>query len=221
MSFRRTRLTCIHLLIVLAMAALPAHSPAQSSSSSKPAKKSSSGKTSPLDSGSVSNGVYRNPGFGFSCKIPPGWVLRTEEMNEGASGEGRVGAGTVLLAAFSRPPLARGEDVNSSIVIAAESVSSYPGLKEPVQYLGVLEEFPKSQGFTADAEPEEIAIDAKTLVREDFHKDVGSRVMQQAMLAMLARGYAVSFTFIGGTEDEVEELIDGLSFSGGAKTGVR
>ena len=123
----------------------------------------------------------------------------------------------MLLAAFSRPPLARGEDVNSSIVIAAESASAYPGLKEAVQYLGVLEEVPKSQGFTADGEPAEIAIDAKTLVREDFHKDVGSRVMQQAMLAMLARGYAISFTFIGGSEDEVEELVEGLSFAGVAK----
>ncbi len=152
MGFRVTPRTFTHLLIVVAMAALLARAPAQtsSSSSSKPAKKSPSGKTSPLDSGSVSNGVYRNPGFGFSCKIPEGWVLRTEEMNEGATGEGRKGAGTVLLAAFSRPPLARGEDVNSSIVIAAESAASYPGLKEAVQYLAVLEEFPKSQGFTVD-----------------------------------------------------------------------
>ncbi len=41
--------------------------------------------------------------------------------------------------------------------------------------------------------------------------------MQQAMLAMLARGYAVSFTFIGGSEDEVEELVEGLSFAGARK----
>lgn len=143
--------------------------------------------------------------------------MRTEEMNEGATGEGRVGAGTVLLATFSRPPLVRGEDVNSSIVIAAESAAAYPGLKEPVQYLALLEEFPKSQGFTVDVEPEEIAIDAKTLVREDFEKDVGSRVMHQTILALLARDYALSFTFLGGTEDEVDELINGLSFSGTPK----
>lgn len=147
-------------------------------------------------------------------------MLRTEEMNEGAKEEGRGGAGTVLLATFSRPPLARGEDVNSSIVIAAESAAAYPGLKEPVQYLAVLEEFPKSRGFTVNVEPEEIAIDAKTLVREDFEKDVGTRVMRQSMLVMLARGYAVSFTFLGGTEDEVEELIEGLSFKGSAKAGA-
>jgi hypothetical protein len=36
--------------------------------------------------------------------------------------------------------------------------------------------------------------------------------MRQSTLVVLARGYVVSFTFIGGTEDEVEELIDGLGF---------
>jgi hypothetical protein len=33
---------------------------------------------------------------------------------------------------------------------------------------------------------------------------------------VLARGYAISFTFIGGTEDEVEELVAGLSFGAAA-----
>jgi hypothetical protein len=33
-------------------------------------------------------------------------------------------------------------------------------------------------------------------------------------LAFLSHGYAVSVTIIGGTEDEVEELIDGISFTG-------
>ena len=220
MAFRNARFR-VDFLIVLATIALPARTPAQicsSSSPSKSAKKSAASKPSPLASGSVNNGIYRNPAFGFSCKIPEGWVLRTEEMNEAATREGHPGAGTVLLATFSRPPLARGEDVNSSIVIAAESVAAYPGLKEPVQYLAVLEEFPKSQGFTVDTEPEEIAIDAKTLVREDFEKDVGARVMHQSTLAMLARGYAVSFTFIGGTDDEVEELTQNLTFAASTKS---
>ena len=66
-------------------------------------------------------------------------------------------------------------------------------------------------------EPYGFAIGAKTLVRGDFQKDVASRVMRQSTLVILARGYAVSFTFIGGTEDEVEELIAGLSFAASAK----
>jgi hypothetical protein len=119
------------------------------------------------------------------------------------------------LAAFSRPPDARGEDVNASIVIAAEKVETYPGLKEAAQYFGPLTEIAKAQGFIVDAEPYEIQMGTKVLARGDFHKDVGTRVMRQSTLALLAQGYAVSITVIGGTEDEVEELVDGVAFGAG------
>ena len=195
--------------------------------------------------------MYHNPEFGFWCKIPAGWVLRTVEMNEreeegpaeasqtpttpanpgSPKGEdnrpavdrtaegGCPHTGCVLLAAFSRPPLASGEDINSSIVIAAESVVSYPGLTEAAHYFEPLTEVAKAQGFKVVEEPYEFTVGTKTLIRSDFQKDVASRMMRQSTLAMLARGYAVSFTFIGGTEDEVEELIAGLGFGvGGGKT---
>jgi len=164
----------------------------------------------------VSNGVYRNPAFGFACKIPAAWVLRTDEMNARRGEEATADAGQagrVLLAAFSRPPEARAEDVNSSILIAAESVAAYPGLKDAAQYFGPVTEIAKARGFAVVEEPYEFAIGAKTVVRGDFQKDVGARVMRQSTLVVLARGYAVSFTFIGGTEDEVEELVQGLSFA--------
>jgi hypothetical protein len=78
-------------------------------------------------------------------------------------------------------------------------------------------EVAKAQGFVVEEEPYELAIGARTLVRGDFQKNVGTRVMRQSTLAVLARGYVVSFTFIGGTEDEVEELIEGLSFGARVK----
>jgi hypothetical protein len=72
----------------------------------------------------------------------------------------------------------------------------------------------KAQGFIVDEEPYEFAIGEKNLVRGDFHKDAGTRVMRQSTLVFLARGNAVSITVIGGTEEEVEELIGGISFAG-------
>jgi hypothetical protein len=224
MSFRRIfrRYLCNWVVILLALPALWAQSPPQSSSSSsssKPVRKSPASTNSPLDLGAVSNSVYRNPTFGFTCKIPAAWVLRTDEMNardddnanaDKAAWAGK--AGRVLLAAFSRPPEARAEDINSSILIAAESAAAYPGLKDAAQYFGPVSEVAKAQGFEVVEEPYEFAIGTKKMVRGDFQKDVGSRVMRQSTLVMLARGYAVSFTFIGGTEDEVEELVGGLSF---------
>jgi hypothetical protein len=237
MSFRR--IVCGALLICLAVAlAKPAvraqasaqAPPSSSSSSPKPARKTAS--ASPLDSGTVSSGIYRNPAFGFTCKIPPAWVLRTEEMNARDDDDAKIDAGKidagkkstdagrtgrVLLAAFSRPPAAHGEDINASILIAAESAAAYPGLKDAAQYFGPVTEVAKAQGFEVDEEPYEFVLGTKTVVRGDFEKDVGTRVMQQSTLVVLARGYAVSFTFIGGTEDEVEELVQGLSFAANGK----
>jgi hypothetical protein len=207
-----------------------AQAPGESSSSRN--RRNSSARVVPdIGDGTVANGVYRNQALGLSCKIPAGWVLRTEEMNsredsESEADQGKpaspqgaqrstVDGGRVLLAAFSRPPDARGEDVNSSIVIAAEPVATYPGLKEAAQYFGPLTDVAKAQGFAVDEEPYEMKIGSKVVVRGDFHKDVGTRVMRQSTLAFLAQGYAVSITVIGGTEEEVEELVQGVSFGVG------
>ena len=205
--------SCLALLVG---SPLRAQAPAQpsslssstSSASSKQARKAASGADSPLDSGTVSAGGYRNAAFGLTCKIPAGWVLRTDEMNarddEGAKADaGKTAtdagrAGRVLLAAFSRPPDARAEDVNGLILIAAESTAAYPGLKEAAQYFGPVTEVAEAQGFEIEEEPYEFAVGTKKVVRGDFQKDVGTRVMRQSTLVMLARGYVVSFTFIGG-----------------------
>lgn len=210
------------LLPVFPGAQQAAHGQSTSSStSSSSARRAPKPAAARGDAGSVSNGVYRNQSFGFACKIPAGWVLRTEEMNaqedEHAKlvGDRSTAAGKtarVLLAAFSRPPQARGEDVNASILIAAESAEAYPGLKEAAQYFEPVTAVAQAQGFEVINEPYEFVLGPKTVARSDFQKDVGTRVMWQSTLVVLVRGYAVSFTFIGGTEDEVEELVEGLRF---------
>ena len=219
-------LSClVHLCLAAILGISIAARVSAQSSSSKHTKGSSSTGTTAVTDGAVSSGVYRNKALGLACKIPEGWVLRTEEMNsqdqakdeEKPATQGpqrNTGDQHVLLAAFSRPPEARGEDVNSSILIAAESVEAYPGLKDAAQYFGPLTEVAKAQGFAVDEEPYEYSVGAKKMVRGDFHKDVGTRVMRQSTLAFLSHGYAVSITIIGGSDDELEELIDGISFGG-------
>jgi hypothetical protein len=228
-------------LCVFSFCAMAGAQDSGQSSSSKHTKSSTARLVPEIDGGTVVNGVYRNRALALTCKIPAGWVLRTEEMNARdekgetedtapdktphfSQNQGEVGhpqpsqqdkrAGKVLLAAYSRPPDAKGEEVNASIMIAAESVENYPGMKEAAQYFYPLTEVAKAQGFEPDEDPYAMAQGSKTLVRGDFHKDVGSRVMHQSTLVFLARGYAVSITVIGGTDDEVEDLVDGVSFSG-------
>jgi len=228
MELRRRFFRAVVVLLGFSLTAR-AQTPSSSSSSNsaKHIKKPAALAAPALDAGAVTNGVYRNKSLALSCKIPESWVMRTDEMNDREEEEEQEGkadsvqsppaassAGAkVLLAAFSRPPDARAEDVNSSILIAAESVANYPGLKDAAQYFGPLTEVAQAQGLTMDEDPYDTAVGTKTLVRGDFHKDIGSRVMHQSTLTMLSHGYAISITIIAGTEDEVEELIDGLTFS--------
>jgi hypothetical protein len=221
----RSFVTCAFVLAVLWLQGQAAPQ-SSSSSSSHPAKHSQSLSNASPDPGSVSNNLYRNKTFGFTCRIPDGWVLRTDEMNvkdednntDSADQNAASSSGAkVLLAAFSRPPAAKGEEVNSSILIAAESAAAYPGMKEAAQYFYPLTEVAKAQGFLPDEDPYDVAIGTKTLTRGDFHKDVGTRVMRQSTLALLSHGYAISITVIAGTDDDVEDLIDGLTFAPPAK----
>jgi hypothetical protein len=148
----------------------------------------------------------------------------------GAKAGGKVGAGSagaksgdrsgnqgeVLLAVFERPPEAPGETVNSGVVIASESAASYPGLKQAVDYLGPLTELTTAQGFKSDGDPSIAEVDGRSLVRADFTKALTDKLaMHQSTLVLLAKGKIVSFTFIAGSEDEVDELMDGLHFVAG------
>ncbi len=53
-----------------------------------------------------------------------------------------------------------------------------------------------------------------TFVRADFIKPTDDKLtMRQCTLVLLAKSQIVSFTFIAGSEDELDDLMDGLHFS--------
>jgi hypothetical protein len=187
--------------------ALGQQAPARESSSSRSKLKSAVQAASP-DAGTVADGVYRNRFFGFAYKLPYGWVDRTDRMQD----DSEPGKSQVLLAAFEHPPEASTESINSAAVIATESVDSYPGIKSASQYFGPLTELTTSKGFKVVNEPHETSIGAKTLVRADFQRNIGSLTMYQSSLAILAKGYIVSFNFIADSDEQVEKLVSNLTF---------
>jgi hypothetical protein len=214
MDFRLYRaqysIAILTLLLSPPLATSQASNPARQSSS-KSSIKSAPAKTSAPDLGTITDSTYRNTFFGFSYKIPFGWVERTEDMRD----DGDPGKSMVLLAVFERPPEATGNTVNSAVVIAAEIVSSYPGLRTAADYFGPLTEVTLSKGFKVVNEPFDFSGGANRLVRGDFSKEVGTLTMHQSSVVMLKKNYVVSFTVIGGSEDEVDELLEKLSFSQG------
>ncbi|HSZ61046.1 MAG TPA: hypothetical protein VK828_04580 [Terriglobales bacterium] len=163
--------------------------------------------------------TYRNSTYGFRYQVPFGWVERSKQMQEG-NGDSK---GEVLLAVFERPPEATGDSINSAIVIASESAAFYPGLKKAEDYLGPLTELATSNGFHTEGDPSVVTVDGRELVRADFTKQIGAKksdseasngqlTMRQATLVLLARRQIVSFTFIAGSEDELDKLVDNLHF---------
>jgi hypothetical protein len=49
-------------------------------------------------------------------------------------------------------------------------------------------------------------------VRGDFTRTTGKLTMHQSSLEILDKGYALTFTFIASTEEDIEPLIDNLTF---------
>jgi hypothetical protein len=174
------------------------------------AKKSPAAEATP----SLSRGLYHNPSFGFVYKVPFGWVDRTAEMRQGDAGQNATdpAKAEVLLGVFERPPESTGDTVNSAVVIAAESVSSYPELKTAADYFGPLDEVITAKGFKVVNQPYSFSVGTKQLARSDFSKDLDKLTLAQATLVMIAQDYVVSFTFIGNSPDEVDGLIEGLRF---------
>ena len=158
--------------------------------------------------GELRTNLYRNAFFGFTCKVPYGWVERTAQMRDPDDS----GKSLVLLAVFEHPPEVTASTINSAIVIAAERISQYSGLKTAADYLGPITELSTSKGFHTEGEPYEFQAGQKRLVRADFSKPRGSLNMYQGSLVTLEKGYALSFTFIAGSKDELAELVENLSF---------
>lgn len=192
--------------------------------------------------GLLAKQLFKCPQFGFSFKVPFGWVDRTQEMQSlesaetapeehatenAATSESAVTANAsgsskappnlskpqTLLAIFERPPAAPGESVNSAVVIATEPRGNYPQVKTAADYFGPISDLTAQRGFKPLSDPYAFSVGATQLVREDFTGEHGKLTVFQSSLVMIAKGQIVSFTFVGGNEDDVEELIANLSFT--------
>jgi hypothetical protein len=190
------------VLLALSVTALYGQDRAQPGSAASPVH----AKPSLPSAGVISDGVYRNLAFGFTYKLPFGWVDRTADMQDDSAAKSRL-----LLAAFERPPEVTGDTINSAVVIAAEPLPT--GTKTASEYFESVAALTTDKGFQAEGEPHELFVNATKLVRGDFSRARGKLTMRQTSLVMLAQGYAISFTFIAGSEDEVDELIEKLSFA--------
>jgi len=170
--------------------------------------------------GPIADSALKCPRFGYTYKVPFGWVDRTSDTQDEASNappdsdQGTSSAKPeTLLAIFERPPGAPGDAINSAVVIAAEPLKNYPQIKQASDYFGPITELAEQRGFKVENEPYAFPVGAMQFARGDFSKQRGKLTMWQSSLVMIEKGYIVSFTIVAGSEDEAEELIGNLSFT--------
>lgn len=176
------------------------------------------------DCGPLASQILRCPKAGFSYKVPFGWVDRTEDMQESASANAAKSdknasqgnadqAGKTLLAIFERPPGTSGESVNSAVIIAVEERSAYPEVKTGADYFGPLSEIAEQRGFKMDGDPYSFSVGARQVVRGDFAGGDEKNPIRQTSLVLLEKGYVLSLTFLAGSDDEIDSLIENLTFT--------
>jgi hypothetical protein len=139
------------LAVILFLIASTVRIPAQTKSHATVAVKSKAEACGP-----AVDGTLKCPRFAFTYKSPFGWVDRTDEMQgedtgteagKPQTGSATSGKPETLLAIFERPPGAPGDTINSAVVIAAESLSDYHGVKQASDYFGPISELAEQRGF--------------------------------------------------------------------------
>ncbi len=170
--------------------------------------------------------------FGFTYKVPFGWVDRTaqtqqdapvEETTPQAAPRERAGEpaqaanGRVLLSVFEHPPEVGGSGLDPAVVIAVEQATEYPKLKTAADYFGPLADIAEQRGLKMEDGPYAFAVGAKRLVRGDFVGGSDNAPVRQSSLVLLEKGYIVSFTFLAGSDGQIEDLMTNLTFT----TGIR
>ncbi|MBV9339946.1 MAG: hypothetical protein JO159_03530 [Acidobacteria bacterium] len=211
--------------LLLFLFLLPAFPPAAPAGQKPALRGASSVKCGPLQAQR-----FKCPEFGFTFTVPFGWVDRTAafegdelshaEQDDSSWPPPREAPGSeVLLAVFERPPGAPGEATNSAVVIAVESLAAYKGVKTAADYFGPLASVAGSEGFRVVNEPYAFPLGMKQLVRGDFTKPGGKAPMWQSSLVTIAAQKILSFTFVTGSDEEADELIQKLEFrrQGGGK----
>ena len=174
-----------------------------------------------LRCGPLADQRFKCPQFAFSVKVPFGWVDRTRDMDErseSAAGDAirptaEPSGSEVLLAVFEHPPEVVGDTINSALIIAAEPLSSYPGIKAAADYFGPITDLAEQRGFTVATEPYAVRVGSQRLIRGDFSRSQGKLTMWQSSLVMVEKRFIVSFTFVGGSDEEIDGLIEQLNFS--------
>lgn len=179
------------------------------------------------DCGPLAGQILHCTSFGFTYNVPFGWVDRTDQMQPTKSSqasrpqEKKEQTAKTLLAVFERPPEAPGTNINSAVIIAIEERSAYPQLKTAGEYFGPLSEVAEQRGLKITGNPYSFDVGTRKVVRADFVPTDEKTPIRQSSIVVLQKSYILSFTFLSGSDDDIDGLIENLRFTAGGKAGSR
>lgn len=179
---------------------------------------------SEVDRGVVHNGMYINPGFGFTFKYPKDWVVHGEATNErirelgkekvAESGTSKASVEVAmkntyqLLTVFRHPVGTPGLAFNPAILVIAEKVSHAPGIINGKDYLLNVRALMLKAGShqVLLKEPMEYRFAGSQFFRDDYAVEANGVHMVQAYFAKVAKGYALVFIFMGEDQRSLDEM---------------
>ena len=209
--FSRVRLLALLVpLLGLCRVVASQDSSAASSSSKSKQKTEQHVKSNAPAPAPTDEGLYRNPEFGFTYQVRYGWVDRTEAMQPADNDSSAVPTAARRLRTSARGRRRRRQlrcDHRRRECRRLSRPQNRRRLHRPAHRTHHLQRIQRRPRI-----PTNFLSAPQTLVRGDFTKDRGQLTMYQSSLVMLRKGSIVSFTFIGGSEDEVEELIEKVDF---------
>jgi len=177
-----------------------------------------------VDRGLVHDGMYINPGFGFSYNYPKNWVVHGDATNErlrelgkekvAESGTSKAAVEVALnhtyhlLTVFRQPLGTPGLDFNPAILVIAEKVDYAPGITSGKDYLLNIRALMMKAGahHVLLNEPMEYQVAGSQFYRDSYAVEINGVQRAEAYFAKVVNGYALVFIFIGEDQKSLDEM---------------
>lgn len=177
-----------------------------------------------VDRGITNDGIYINPGLGFSFNYPKDWVVHGEATNDRIRELGKeklAESGAVskpnaevslkntyhLLTVFRHAVGTPGITFNPGILVIAEKVDHAPGVTNGKDYLLNLRAILLKAGVQVLLkEPVEYHFAGSQFFRDNYSMEANGVNVTQAYFARIANGYALVFIFMGEDQKSVDEM---------------
>lgn len=189
-----------------------------------------SGKPDNFDYGHVEKGVYRNNYFNFSIVLPANWVVQSKEQIEDITKTGKdlitgddekmkaiLKASEVnsanLMAVFQYE-LGTPVDYNPSIMIIAENIKRFPGIKNGSDYLFQSQKLLKKSQFKYDYlsdKFENIKIDNIDFFKMDAYLNLMGTEVRQEYYSTVMDGFSLNLIISYNSDEQKTMLMNSIN----------